>query len=149
MKIIKHLVRSTLVLVTACFTFLTFAANENLQSAEPSIQSDSASSTASSIRLAEGIYSPEHGIICDQNAGFCVDEFGISMAFTQSFLGDDAQNKMLKMIEQVGGSDNFDSSRFSFSNKVYCDSTEGRCFDDRYSETQQAQFTEILFTEEE
>ncbi|MEZ8739365.1 YcgJ family protein [Photobacterium swingsii] len=154
MKTIKHLVRPTLLLLSTSLAFSALATKQTEQSNSLNIETvdieaNSTSSTANHTPLADGIYSPEHGIICDQKAGFCVDGFGISMAFTQTFLGEDAQNKMLKMIEEVGGSDNFDSSRFSFSNKVYCDSTERRCFDDRYSDTQQTQFTDVLFAEEE
>ncbi|MDO6544644.1 YcgJ family protein [Photobacterium sanguinicancri] len=139
MQFIKHLVRYSLVFGAAYFTHFTFATSSPVLELEK---------PATVTTLAAGIFSPEQGIICDEKAGFCVDGFGISMAFTQSYLGDDAQNKMLKMIEEVGGSDNFDSSRFSFSNKVYCDSAERACFDDRYSETKQIPFTDTLFAEE-
>lgn len=94
--------------------------------------------------LAKNIYSPERGIICDKTAGFCVDSFGISMAFTQQYLGDDAQARMIKMIERAG-SKNFDSTRYSFSNGVYCDSFQQACFISRFTDTTQVNFTNILF----
>lgn len=98
--------------------------------------------------LADGIFAPEHGIICDQKAGFCVDSFGISMEFTKMYLGEKSQEKMLKMIDEVG-SDNFDPLHYSFSNKVYCDSGERVCYQDRFNETKQADFNAVLFEDKE
>lgn len=90
------------------------------------------------------IFSPDKGVICDQKAGFCVDSYGISMAFTKEFLGQAAQDKVMKMIDDVGV-DNFDTSRYSLSNKVYCDSAIKACFTDRYQEQRQDTYSQILF----
>ncbi|MGR5145795.1 YcgJ family protein [Photobacterium alginatilyticum] len=101
-------------------------------------------SSHASTRLDEHVFSPDHGIICDQRAGFCVDRYGISMAFTKEFLGQAAQDKMMKMINEVGAK-NFDTSRYSFSNKVYCDSGQQACFTDRYQEQPQENYSQVLF----
>ncbi|MDX1300867.1 YcgJ family protein [Photobacterium sp.] len=97
-----------------------------------------------STELARNIYSPESGIICDKSAGFCVDTFGISMAFTQQYLGDEAQAAMMKKINRVG-SRNFDATRYIFSNGVYCDSFQRACFISRFTDEKHVTFTNILF----
>ncbi|PSU34953.1 YcgJ family protein [Photobacterium lutimaris] len=94
--------------------------------------------------IHEPLFTPDKGVICDRKAGFCVDSFGISMAFTEEYLGVEAQEKMLEMINRIG-SKNFDTTRYSFSNKVYCDSEQRACFVDRFSEEQLADYTSILF----
>lgn len=101
-------------------------------------------SLQANIKLDDHIFSPDHGIICDQRARFCVDRYGISMAFTKEFLGQAAQDRMMKMINEVGAK-NFDTSRYSFSNKVYCDSGQQACFTDRFQEQPQENYSQVLF----
>ncbi|MCQ1057790.1 YcgJ family protein [Photobacterium sp. DNB23_23_1] len=94
--------------------------------------------------MHEPLFSPDKGVLCDRQAGFCVDSYGISMGFTKEFLGQQAQDNMMELINRVG-SNNFDTTRYSFSNKVYCDSEQKACFVDRFSEEQLADYTSILF----
>jgi len=101
-------------------------------------------SAEANTKLDEHIFSPDQGVICDHKAGFCVDSYGISMAFTKEFLGQAAQDKMMKMINDVG-TKNFDTSRYSLSNKVYCDSAQKACFTDRYQKQPQENYSQILF----
>ncbi|MGF1683611.1 YcgJ family protein [Photobacterium minamisatsumaniensis] len=96
------------------------------------------------VSLSEHIYSPDNGVICDDKAGFCVDSYGISMAFTKEYLGQEAQDKMMKLINDVG-SENFDTTRYSLSNKVYCDSETKQCLEDRFSDIQATEYNDILF----
>ncbi|MGF1685434.1 YcgJ family protein [Photobacterium japonica] len=93
----------------------------------------------------ETVYSPDKGVICDKKAGFCVDSYGISMAFTQMFLGQAAQDNFMALIDEVG-SKNFDTQRFSFSNNVYCDTEKKRCVTDRFNNTPEPDYNAILFT---
>ncbi|PSW05615.1 YcgJ family protein [Photobacterium lipolyticum] len=102
------------------------------------------SSAWANTELDRNIYSPERGIICDERAGFCVDSFGISMAFTQQYLGDEAQAAMMKKINRVG-SRNFDTTRYILSNGVYCDSFQRACFISRFTDEKQVIFTNVLF----
>ncbi|AJR08317.1 hypothetical protein C9J03_12930 [Photobacterium gaetbulicola] len=104
----------------------------------------SPASFSESHTIHEPLFSPDNGVICDRQAGFCVDSYGISMAFTKEFLGQEAEDKMLELINRVG-SENFDTTRYSFSNKVYCDSEQKACFVDRFSEQQMTDYTSILF----
>ncbi|MGF1887752.1 YcgJ family protein [Photobacterium profundum] len=104
----------------------------------------SGSASAAMTELAPNIYSPDKGVICDKKAGFCVDSFGISMAFTQEYLGDDAQKEMMKVIETVG-TKNFDTTRYSLSNGVYCDSLKQGCFKSRFNDTPEVKFSNVLF----
>ncbi|GHA51888.1 YcgJ family protein [Photobacterium aphoticum] len=96
----------------------------------------------------ETVYSPDRGVICDKKAGFCVDGYGISMAFTEMFLGKEAQDKVMAMIDEVGA-DNFDTQRFSFSNKVYCDTKAKQCTTDRFNTTPEPEYNEVLFAPSE
>ncbi|PSV64797.1 hypothetical protein C9J48_01165 [Photobacterium profundum] len=104
----------------------------------------SGSASAAMTELAPNIYSPDKGVICDKKAGFCVDSFGISMAFTQEYLGDDAQKEMMKVIETVG-TKNFDTTRYSLSNGVYCDALKQGCFKSRFNDTPEVKFSNVLF----
>ncbi|PSW18265.1 hypothetical protein C9I98_17350 [Photobacterium sanctipauli] len=97
--------------------------------------------------LSENVYSPDSGVICDKKAGFCVDSYGISMGFTKEYLGQEAQDKMMKLINDVG-SDNFDTTRYSLSNKVYCDAKEAVCLEDRFSDVKADQYNDILYPDQ-
>ncbi|MGF1868965.1 YcgJ family protein [Photobacterium indicum] len=104
----------------------------------------SGSVSAVATELTPHIYSPYKGVICDKKAGFCVDSYGISMAFTQEYLGDDAQKEIMKVIDSVG-TKNFDTTRYSLSNGVYCDSLKQGCFKSRFNDTREVKFSDILF----
>ena len=86
------------------------------------------------------VYSPEQGILCDREAGFCVDREGISLGFTKEYLGQSNQDKWANRI-----SGDYDTSRFSFSNSVYCDVTEGQCWTNKYKDSVDYYYTRKLF----
>ena len=88
------------------------------------------------------VYSPEHGIICDKKAGFCVDSEGISMGFTEIYLGKAAVTKYMKMIE---GIENMDSKNYTLSNGLSCDSTKRICKKSKWDEKTDEHWTKILF----
>ncbi|KLV09314.1 hypothetical protein ABT56_01010 [Photobacterium aquae] len=100
--------------------------------------------TSASTQLSENVYSPDQGVICDKKAGFCADSYGISMEFTKEFLGQAAQDKMMAMVDKVGSS-NFDTTRYSMSNKVYCDAEKQSCYTDRFSDTKAEAYNAILY----
>jgi uncharacterized protein len=75
------------------------------------------------------VYFPEHGIICDKKAGFCADREGISMGFTQEFLGQAAADKMMDYMNKY----NMSTDSYTLSNGIYCDSHKRKCFKDRYN----------------
>jgi len=70
------------------------------------------------------IFSPEKGIVCDRASGFCADHQGISMGFTQEYLGEEAASEFKKNIER----DQIDTARFTMSNGIYCDATVQKCY---------------------
>ena len=86
------------------------------------------------------VYSPEQGILCDRQAGFCVDREGISLGFTKEYLGQSNQDKWSNRI-----SGDYDTARFSFSNSVYCDVTVGQCWTNKYKESVDYYYTRKLF----
>ncbi len=87
------------------------------------------------------VYSPEHGIICDKKSGFCADREGISLGFTQEYLGEKAANKFSRLIEK----DNMDTSSYTLSNGIYCDANTQKCYNNKWKEKVDRHWTGILF----
>ncbi len=91
--------------------------------------------------LSAKVYSPQHGVICDTKAGFCSDSSGISLAITEDVLGKKAAKKVSKMLN---GS-NFDSSAFTMSNGLSCDTNKKVCKKSKWDDKADAHWTKILF----
>ena len=94
--------------------------------------------------LKGDVYSPDKGVICDKKAGFCADRYGISVGFTKEFLGQEAQDKMMAKIKEVG-ENNFDMSVYTMSNGVHCDSGKEKCFSGKFDDTVDEAHTAALF----
>lgn len=95
--------------------------------------------------LNNAIYSPEKGILCDEKLGFCADKFGVSMAFTKEFLGQSAQEKLRTRI-MISKDKNINSTgKYSFSNKIYCNSAIQKCFINKLSNNEAEEYNVILF----
>ncbi|MDH6197823.1 hypothetical protein M2272_004479 [Mycobacterium frederiksbergense] len=71
----------------------------------------------------DAVFSPERGVVCDQYV--CADRQGISFAFTEMYLGKEAQDKLLSQGD-------FDLTEFTFTNGIFCDVKERLCRVDRY-----------------
>ncbi|KYJ85715.1 YcgJ family protein [Sulfurovum riftiae] len=96
----------------------------------------------STFATAKGnVYSPDHGIICDKKSGFCVDSEGISMAFTEEYLGKKAADKFRKMTEGV----HMDMSSYTLSNGLSCDSKKRICKKSKWDDKADKHWTNILF----
>ena len=67
---------------------------------------------------------------------------GISMGFTQEFLGEAAQEKMLATINNVN---DFDLTWFTLSNGVSCKTKEKVCYTNRFDEKIDREHTKALF----
>lgn len=76
--------------------------------------------SASATAAGETIWSPDQGVLCDKVAGFCADDQGISVAYTQEFLGAKAAQKIVAMGE-------FDMTTFTLSNGARCDTNARKC----------------------
>ena len=74
---------------------------------------------ASAALAEQAIFSPDGGVLCDRKSGFCADSEGVSMAYTEQFLGKKAAQKLLKIM----GSDS-DMSSFTMSNGTLRDTRE-------------------------
>lgn len=98
------------------------------------------SSLALAAPLKGEVYSPEPGILCDKKAGFCADSQGISIAFTQQFLGDEAGQKMIEMSRE-----NFDATVFTLTNGVHCEAKTQQCTVSKFDSTVDAAHTQALF----
>ena len=86
------------------------------------------------------IYSPDQGVLCDRKSGFCADSTGISMAYTEQFLGKKAAAKLLKVM----GTDS-DMTTFTMSNGVHCVLKEKKCTTSKLNDTPDAEANGILF----
>jgi hypothetical protein len=75
---------------------------------------------------ASAIYSPDTGILCDKKSGFCVDNQGVSLAYTEQYLGKKAAKKLKAQIDSVGV-DSFDATSFTMSNGMHCETREQNC----------------------
>jgi len=87
------------------------------------------------------VYSPEQGIICDKKAGFCVDSEGISMGFTEEYLGKKAVNKFMKMTKGM----DMDMSSYTLSNGLSCDSKKHICKKSKWDDKADKHWTKVLF----
>jgi uncharacterized protein len=86
------------------------------------------------------VYSPEQGIVCDKKAGFCTDSYGISLAYTKEYLGQKQQDIWNKRITK-----DFDTTSFTMSNHVYCDTNIRTCYTSKLKENVDHYFTNRLF----
>ena len=77
------------------------------------------------INYSKSVFSPERGVICDTyGTAYCADGTGISMSWTEKYLGPKAVTAFNKMTE--GG--DFDGSEFVLSNGVQCKTKINACF---------------------
>ncbi|WP_145536096.1 YcgJ family protein [Yersinia thracica] len=67
--------------------------------------------------------SPVSGVVCDNFV--CADTKGISVPLTERYLGK-------KKSERIVALGDFDHTRFTFANGVFCDVKERLCRKDRY-----------------
>jgi hypothetical protein len=74
--------------------------------------------------LGKGVYSPEKGVVCDRRAGFCADGTGISMSWTEKYLG----NAAVKKFDEATAGGAFDPTEFTLSNGVYCKTQQNVCY---------------------
>jgi len=86
------------------------------------------------------VYSPEQGIICDKKSGFCVDSQGISLGLTGEYLGKKQQATWDKRITK-----DFDTTVFTFSNGLSCDTNKKICKKSKWDEKADSHWTKILF----
>ena len=86
------------------------------------------------------VYSPQQGILCDSQAGFCTDSSGISLAFTKDYLGQQNEDIWSKRMDS-----DFDITRFGFSNSVYCDTNVRKCWTNKYKGSVDYYYTGKLF----
>jgi hypothetical protein len=91
--------------------------------------------------FGNGVYSPAKGVVCDRQAGFCADGTGISMSFTEQYLGAEAVRKFTKMTE--GGA--FDDQNYTLMNGNHCETQKQKCFKTKYGKEVAEHLTKRLF----
>jgi len=90
---------------------------------------------------ASSVYSPDKGVICDKKSGFCADKYGISLGLTQEYLG----AKHAATWEKRLNNPSFDSSAFTMSNGLSCDTKEKMCKKSKWDEKADPHWTMVLF----
>ena len=95
----------------------------------------------SSFVNASSVYSPSKGVICDKKAGFCSDDYGISIGLTKEYLGKKHANTWEKRVSTSG----FDSKFFTMSNGLTCDTRKKICKKSKWDDNADAHWTAVLF----
>ena len=88
----------------------------------------------------KSIFFPARGIVCDRKPGFCADSYGLSLGYTKIYLGQRQQDKWDSRIN-----DNFNTTVFALSNRVYCDTNVRTCYTNRRKDRVDHYFTNKLF----
>jgi hypothetical protein len=99
------------------------------------------SAAAAAAAPIRAVFSPDSGILCDKQKGFCADSQGISMAFTQEYLGDAAQKKQMDLKKKGGYNETF----FVLSNGLACNTVDKKCYAGEFDSTVDDGFTKLLF----
>jgi uncharacterized protein YecT (DUF1311 family) len=87
------------------------------------------------------VYSPDYGVVCDKEAGFCADREGIALGYTKVYLGEANAEKFNRILSTP----DFDKTRFTMSNGVYCDGPLRKCFNNKWKEAVDPYWTKRLF----
>jgi hypothetical protein len=102
----------------------------------------STGASASAPAPARGaVFFPGTGVLCDRKVGLCADEQGISMAFTQQYLGDAAQKKQMELMKKGG----YNQTYFILSNGVACNTADKKCYVGEFDNRVDAVHTRALF----
>ena len=101
----------------------------------------STGATGAAAAPINAVYSPDSGIICDKQKGFCADSQGISMAFTQEYLGDAAQKKQMALKKKGGYNETF----FVLSNGIACNIVDKKCYAGEFDNKVDVGWTKALF----
>jgi hypothetical protein len=96
---------------------------------------------ATSFLSASSVYSPAKGIVCDKKSGFCSDSYGISLAYTKEYLGAKAGKKWSKILSDSS----FNSTSFTMSNGLSCDTSKKVCKKSKFDDNADAHWTKVLF----
>ncbi|TCM65789.1 Fels-1 prophage protein [Acinetobacter calcoaceticus] len=67
--------------------------------------------------------SPQAGVLCDKY--ICADQNGLSKPLTTKYLG-------AAKAKNISSGEDFDSTRFTFANGIFCDTNTRLCHVDRY-----------------
>jgi len=94
-----------------------------------------------SLLSASNVFSPDRGVICDKKAGFCTDSYGISLGLTKEYIGSKAEAKWTKILS----SNDFDSTAFTLSNGLSCDTKQKICKKSKWDDHADPHWTKILF----
>ena len=97
---------------------------------------------ARKVALGGRVYSPARGVVCDPLAGFCADAQGISMDFTEIFLGIESRQKFAKIIANVK---TFDRTSFTLSSGTECRAAQKACYTRKGGDRIDRRTTQALF----
>jgi Fels-1 Prophage Protein-like len=98
-------------------------------------------SGAAAAPVKGAVFYPDAGILCDKSVGICADSQGISMAFTQQYLGEAAQQKQMALMKKGG----YNEKYFILSDGVACNIADKKCYVGEFDSTVDAVHTTALF----
>jgi hypothetical protein len=98
-------------------------------------------SGAAAAPVKGAVFSPEAGILCDKKVGICADSQGISMAFTEQYLGGAAQKKQMALMKKGG----YNQTYFILSDGVACNTADKKCYAGEFDSKVDAAHTKELF----
>ena len=101
----------------------------------------SAGTSGCAAATINAVFSPDSGILCDKQKGFCADSQGISMAYTQEYLGEKAQKKLLALKKKGGYNETF----FVLSNGIACNTIDKKCYAGEFDNKVDDGWTKALF----
>lgn len=84
------------------------------------------SSVTCGAELRAGLFSPDHGVVCDSQRGACFDRFGPSIGLTEAFLGP-AASRSLTAVLRNAPPDHRPGAEFSPADNVTCRRETGPC----------------------
>ena len=81
---------------------------------------------AAAVQLPAGLFSPDHGVVCDSKRRACFDRFGRSIGLTEAFLGADAARALTAVLRNAPP-DHRPGAEFSPAEHVRCRRETGPC----------------------
>jgi len=73
--------------------------------------------SAQQVEYANGVFSPEPGVVCDREGNWCADGTGLSASWTETYLGAEAAHNIADA----------DQSEFVFSGGIQCTIADQAC----------------------
>ncbi|MCX7300877.1 MAG: YcgJ family protein [Rhodobacterales bacterium] len=75
------------------------------------------SASADQVEYANGVFSPEPGVVCDREGNWCADGTGLSASWTETYMGAEAAHDIAEAAQ----------GEFTFSGDIHCVISDATC----------------------